>query len=141
MGWGDDTFSRWLKCVTSLINTVRSFLVLFRSCYAVFPCQQIVLCLSCLTGLVMFAYYQDHELTQEQLNASPDQVNQILTCAQFGASTWDKVYLILLLKPSFLHFLKSIFLLFLYPYMCMQTTSLMGKRKCLVSQRLAEIHA
>uniref|UniRef100_A0A8C5J4N8 Uncharacterized protein n=1 Tax=Junco hyemalis TaxID=40217 RepID=A0A8C5J4N8_JUNHY len=24
------------------------------SCYAVFPCQQIVLCLSCLTGLVMF---------------------------------------------------------------------------------------
>ncbi|XP_058020642.1 sodium-dependent multivitamin transporter isoform X1 [Ahaetulla prasina] len=44
------------------------------SCYAVFPCQQIVLCLSCLTGLVMFAYYQDHQLTQEQLNASPDQM-------------------------------------------------------------------
>ncbi|KAG8122932.1 putative Sodium-dependent multivitamin transporter-like protein [Naja naja] len=44
------------------------------SCYAVFPCQQIVLCLSCLTGLIMFAYYQDHQLTQEQLNASPDQL-------------------------------------------------------------------
>uniref|UniRef100_A0A8C5SY51 Sodium-dependent multivitamin transporter n=2 Tax=Elapidae TaxID=8602 RepID=A0A8C5SY51_LATLA len=44
------------------------------SCYAVFPCQQIVLCLSCLTGLVMFAYYQDHQLTQEQLNSSPDQM-------------------------------------------------------------------
>ncbi|XP_007426544.1 sodium-dependent multivitamin transporter isoform X2 [Python bivittatus] len=44
------------------------------SCYAVFPCQQIVLCLSCLTGLVMLAYYQQHELTQEQLKASPDQM-------------------------------------------------------------------
>ncbi|XP_070591072.1 sodium-dependent multivitamin transporter [Erythrolamprus reginae] len=44
------------------------------SCYAVFPCQQIVLCLSCITGLVMFAYYQDHQLSQEQLNASPDQM-------------------------------------------------------------------
>lgn len=27
------------------------------SCYAVFPCQQIVLCLGCLMGLVMFARY------------------------------------------------------------------------------------
>lgn len=44
------------------------------SCYAVFPCQQIVLCLSCLTGLVMFAYYQEHKLTEEQLKASPDQM-------------------------------------------------------------------
>ncbi|XP_060107140.1 sodium-dependent multivitamin transporter [Heteronotia binoei] len=44
------------------------------SCYAVFPCQQIVLCLGCLTGLVMFAYYQEHPLTEEQKNASPDQM-------------------------------------------------------------------
>ncbi|XP_027525280.1 sodium-dependent multivitamin transporter [Corapipo altera] len=33
------------------------------SCYAVFPCQQIVLCLSCLTGLVMFVYDREHPLT------------------------------------------------------------------------------
>ncbi|XP_067406620.1 sodium-dependent multivitamin transporter isoform X2 [Emydura macquarii macquarii] len=44
------------------------------SCYAVFPCQQIVLCLSCLTGLVMFAYYQEHQLTAAQSQASPDQL-------------------------------------------------------------------
>ncbi|XP_062979760.1 sodium-dependent multivitamin transporter [Elgaria multicarinata webbii] len=44
------------------------------SCYAVFPCQQIVLCLSCLTGLVMFAYYQEHPLGQEQSTALPDQM-------------------------------------------------------------------
>ncbi|XP_053106968.1 sodium-dependent multivitamin transporter [Hemicordylus capensis] len=44
------------------------------SCYAVFPCQQIVLCLSCLTGLVMFAYYQQRPLSQEQRSASPDQM-------------------------------------------------------------------
>ncbi|OPJ79319.1 sodium-dependent multivitamin transporter-like [Patagioenas fasciata monilis] len=34
------------------------------SCYAVFPCQQIVLCLSCLTGLVMFVYDREHPLAQ-----------------------------------------------------------------------------
>ncbi|XP_033001170.1 sodium-dependent multivitamin transporter [Lacerta agilis] len=44
------------------------------SCYAVFPCQQLVLCLSCLTGLVMFAYYQEHELSPEQNSASSDQM-------------------------------------------------------------------
>uniref|UniRef100_A0A8C8SIA6 Sodium-dependent multivitamin transporter n=1 Tax=Pelusios castaneus TaxID=367368 RepID=A0A8C8SIA6_9SAUR len=44
------------------------------SCYAVFPCQQIVLCLSCLTGLVMFAYYQEHPLTADQSKATPDQL-------------------------------------------------------------------
>ncbi|XP_042306264.1 sodium-dependent multivitamin transporter [Sceloporus undulatus] len=44
------------------------------SCYAVFPCQQMVLCLSCLTGLVMFAYYQEHHLSEAQRKASPDQM-------------------------------------------------------------------
>lgn len=44
------------------------------SCYAVFPCQQVVLCLSCLTGLVMFAYYQEHELSAAQSQASSDQL-------------------------------------------------------------------
>nr|XP_042702826.1 sodium-dependent multivitamin transporter [Chrysemys picta bellii] len=45
------------------------------SCYAVFPCQQVVLGLSCLTGLVMFAYYQEHPLTAAQSQASSDQVS------------------------------------------------------------------
>ncbi|XP_038252840.1 sodium-dependent multivitamin transporter isoform X2 [Dermochelys coriacea] len=44
------------------------------SCYAVFPCQQVVLCLSCLTGLVMFAYYREHPLTAAQSQASSDQL-------------------------------------------------------------------
>ncbi|XP_065443397.1 sodium-dependent multivitamin transporter isoform X1 [Chrysemys picta bellii] len=44
------------------------------SCYAVFPCQQVVLGLSCLTGLVMFAYYQEHPLTAAQSQASSDQL-------------------------------------------------------------------
>ncbi|XP_065488485.1 sodium-dependent multivitamin transporter [Caloenas nicobarica] len=42
------------------------------SCYAVFPCQQIVLCLSCLTGLVMFVYDQEHPLAQHP--SSSDQL-------------------------------------------------------------------
>nr|XP_016854439.1 PREDICTED: sodium-dependent multivitamin transporter [Anolis carolinensis] len=44
------------------------------SCYAVFPCQQLVLCLSCLTGLVMFAYFQENPLSEAQRKASPDQM-------------------------------------------------------------------
>ncbi|XP_013378096.1 PREDICTED: sodium-dependent multivitamin transporter isoform X2 [Chinchilla lanigera] len=43
------------------------------SCYAVFPCQQIVLCISCLIGLVMFAYYQEFPLSSQQAQAAPDQ--------------------------------------------------------------------
>lgn len=39
-----------------------------------FPCQQIVLCLSCLTGLVMFVYDREHPLTPGQRPASYDQV-------------------------------------------------------------------
>ncbi|XP_066036309.1 sodium-dependent multivitamin transporter isoform X1 [Chamaea fasciata] len=44
------------------------------SCYAVFPCQQIVLCLSCLTGLVMFVYDREHPLTPSKPPASSDQL-------------------------------------------------------------------
>ncbi|XP_075606298.1 sodium-dependent multivitamin transporter isoform X1 [Balearica regulorum gibbericeps] len=44
------------------------------SCYAVFPCQQIVLCLSCLTGLVMFVYDREHPLGPAQQPNSPDQL-------------------------------------------------------------------
>uniref|UniRef100_A0A8B9NQU0 Sodium-dependent multivitamin transporter n=1 Tax=Apteryx owenii TaxID=8824 RepID=A0A8B9NQU0_APTOW len=44
------------------------------SCYAVFPCQQIVLCLSCLTGLVMFVYDREHPLAPAHGRASSDQM-------------------------------------------------------------------
>uniref|UniRef100_A0A8D2JMG9 Sodium-dependent multivitamin transporter n=1 Tax=Sciurus vulgaris TaxID=55149 RepID=A0A8D2JMG9_SCIVU len=43
------------------------------SCYAVFPCQQLVLCMSCLIGLVMFAYYQEYPMSTQQSQAAPDQ--------------------------------------------------------------------
>ncbi|XP_071457547.1 sodium-dependent multivitamin transporter isoform X2 [Marmota flaviventris] len=43
------------------------------SCYAVFPCQQLVLCMSCLIGLVMFAYYQENPMSTQQSQAAPDQ--------------------------------------------------------------------
>ncbi|XP_064364227.1 sodium-dependent multivitamin transporter isoform X2 [Dromaius novaehollandiae] len=44
------------------------------SCYAVFPCQQIVLCLSCLTGLVMFVYDRERPLAPAQGQVSSDQM-------------------------------------------------------------------
>ncbi|XP_040282995.1 sodium-dependent multivitamin transporter-like isoform X1 [Bufo bufo] len=44
------------------------------SCYAVFPCQQLVLALGCLTGLVMFAYYQKNEIQNPEMIAVPDQL-------------------------------------------------------------------
>nr|XP_045005587.1 sodium-dependent multivitamin transporter isoform X2 [Jaculus jaculus] len=46
------------------------------SCYAVFPCQQVVLCMSCLIGLVMFAYYKDdsNTMSTQQRQAAPDQL-------------------------------------------------------------------
>ncbi|KAM4867609.1 sodium-dependent multivitamin transporter isoform 1-T5 [Thomomys bottae] len=43
------------------------------SCYAVFPCQQIVLGMSCLIGLVMFAYYKEYDMSVQQAQAAPDQ--------------------------------------------------------------------
>ncbi|CAJ0921258.1 unnamed protein product [Ranitomeya imitator] len=43
------------------------------SCYVVFPCQQVVLALGCLTGLVMFAYYQKHEIQNPEMIAVSDQ--------------------------------------------------------------------
>ncbi|XP_053444395.1 sodium-dependent multivitamin transporter [Nycticebus coucang] len=43
------------------------------SCYAVFPCQQVVLCMGCLIGLVMFAYYQEYPMSTQQSHAAPDQ--------------------------------------------------------------------
>ncbi|XP_063771043.1 sodium-dependent multivitamin transporter isoform X2 [Pseudophryne corroboree] len=44
------------------------------SCYAVFPCQQLVLALGCLTGLVMFAYYQMNEIRNPEIISVPDQL-------------------------------------------------------------------
>ncbi|XP_032157184.1 sodium-dependent multivitamin transporter isoform X1 [Sapajus apella] len=43
------------------------------SCYAVFPCQQVALCMGCLIGLVMFVYYQEHPMSIQQAQAAPDQ--------------------------------------------------------------------
>nr|KAF6308467.1 solute carrier family 5 member 6 [Myotis myotis] len=43
------------------------------SCYAVFPCQQLVLCMSCLIGLVMFTYYKEYPMSTQQSEAAPDQ--------------------------------------------------------------------
>ncbi|XP_045700407.1 sodium-dependent multivitamin transporter [Phyllostomus hastatus] len=43
------------------------------SCYAVFPCQQVVLCMGCLIGLVMYAYYQEYPMSTQQSQATPDQ--------------------------------------------------------------------
>ncbi|XP_072490099.1 sodium-dependent multivitamin transporter isoform X1 [Notamacropus eugenii] len=44
------------------------------SCYAVFPCQQVTLCIGCLIGLVMFVYYLDNPLAPEQTEVSSDQM-------------------------------------------------------------------
>ncbi|KAM4695208.1 sodium-dependent multivitamin transporter [Discoglossus pictus] len=44
------------------------------SCYVVFPCQQLVLGLGCITGLVMFAYYKEHQITHPEMLTSPDQM-------------------------------------------------------------------
>ncbi|XP_036118979.1 sodium-dependent multivitamin transporter isoform X1 [Molossus molossus] len=43
------------------------------SCYSVFPCQQVVLCMGCLIGLVMFAYYKEYPMSTQQAEAAPDQ--------------------------------------------------------------------
>ncbi|XP_072545399.1 solute carrier family 5 member 6 isoform X2 [Salminus brasiliensis] len=44
------------------------------SCYMVFPCLQVALCLSCLMGLVMFACYGDNSLLDQQHIKSKDQM-------------------------------------------------------------------
>ncbi|XP_024408333.1 sodium-dependent multivitamin transporter [Desmodus rotundus] len=43
------------------------------SCYAVFPCQQVALCMGCLIGLVMYTYYQEYPMSTQQSQAAPDQ--------------------------------------------------------------------
>ena len=48
---------------------------LLRSCYVVFPCQQIVLCLGCLMGLVMFARYGEDSPLDKGYVKTNDQVN------------------------------------------------------------------
>ncbi|KAM6915147.1 solute carrier family 5 member 6a [Xenentodon cancila] len=44
------------------------------SCYVVFPCQQIVLCLGCLMGLVMFARYGENSPLDKGYVKSNDQM-------------------------------------------------------------------
>uniref|UniRef100_G1QRT5 Solute carrier family 5 member 6 n=1 Tax=Nomascus leucogenys TaxID=61853 RepID=G1QRT5_NOMLE len=48
-------------------------IVMGSSCYAVFPFQQVSLCVGCLIGLVMFAYYQEYPMSIQQAQAAPDQ--------------------------------------------------------------------
>lgn len=48
----------------------------YSSCYSVFPCQQVVLCMGCLIGLVMFAYYKEYPMSTQQAEAAPDQVRK-----------------------------------------------------------------
>uniref|UniRef100_A0A2K6N3P7 Sodium-dependent multivitamin transporter n=1 Tax=Rhinopithecus bieti TaxID=61621 RepID=A0A2K6N3P7_RHIBE len=43
------------------------------SCYAVFPFQQVSLCVGSLIGLVMFTYYQEYPMSIQQAQAAPDQ--------------------------------------------------------------------
>ena len=51
------------------------FCVFSRSCYVVFPCQQIVLCLGCLMGLVMFARYGEDSPLDKGYVKTKDQVS------------------------------------------------------------------
>lgn len=53
-------------------------IALHRSCYVVFPCQQIVLCLGCLMGLVMFARYGEDSPLNKGYVQTNDQVNVVL---------------------------------------------------------------
>lgn len=50
--------------------------LLYSSCYAVFPCQQVALSMGCLIGLVMFAYYQEYPMSTQQSQAASDQVRR-----------------------------------------------------------------
>lgn len=50
-----------------------------RSCYVVFPCQQIVLALGCLMGLVMFARYGEDSPLDKGYVKTNDQVRLCLT--------------------------------------------------------------
>lgn len=70
--------------ITTLLS-LSSFAVIFvahlsyvscpsRSCYVVFPCQQIVLCLGCLMGLVMFARYGEDSPLDKGYVKTNDQV-------------------------------------------------------------------
>ena len=51
------------------------FRVFARSCYVVFPCQQIVLSLGCLMGLVMFARYGEDSPLDKGYVKTKDQVS------------------------------------------------------------------
>lgn len=58
-----------------------------RSCYVVFPCQQIVLCLGCLMGLVMFARYGENSPLDKGYVKTNDQVHtHSPTCS--GCTLW-----------------------------------------------------
>lgn len=54
-----------------------------RSCYVVFPCQQIVLALGCLMGLVMFARYGEDSPLDKGYVKTNDQVKFLLAFILF----------------------------------------------------------
>lgn len=84
VGQGLGTSWRFRRaCVRVLSYLCLLALVFHSSCYAVFPCQQVALCMSCLIGLVMFAYYQEYSMSPQQEQAAPDQVRKPLapSCA------------------------------------------------------------
>lgn len=58
----------------------------FRSCYMVFPCLELALALGCLTGLVMFACYNEDNPFQKQFISSRDQVS-CSGCVLFGTDS------------------------------------------------------
>ena len=61
-------------CVCICCVCVYMLCVCCRSCYVVFPCQQLVLCLGCLMGLVMFARYGEDSPLDKGYVKSNDQV-------------------------------------------------------------------
>lgn len=64
------------KCLRVSVDSLSPTGLFYSSCYAVFPCQQVALCMGCLIGLVMFAYYQEYPMSTQQSQAAPDQVRR-----------------------------------------------------------------
>ena len=59
------------------------------SCYAVFPCQLVALCMSCLNGLAMFAYHKEYSIgrskSKQPLTSS---LSSILSPERHARAAW-----------------------------------------------------
>lgn len=78
---------RWFsKCCFSScrMQCSETWVLCCRSCYVVFPCQQIVLALGCLMGLVMFARYGEDSPLDKGYVKTNDQVCTYATSATGG---------------------------------------------------------